>query len=114
MKPHLKPFLAAMALLAALPASAGAARTTAAAQVFSPNPVQSLGDESLTDRKDADYFSADPFLRKAYTAVSLTDLDGSGTLTGTYAKVLSETGTAARVSATGFIYTRDDDRFEQV
>src|SRR3954469_23585201 len=31
-----------------------------------------------------------------YRHVALTDLDGSGTLTGTYAKVESETGTPAR------------------
>jgi zinc metalloprotease ZmpB len=104
--------LAATAVAVALPASAGAA--TAPAQVFFANPVQSLQDESLTDSKDADYFSADPFLRTAYKAVTLTDLDGSGTLTGTYAKVLSSTGKAAQRASDGFVYTRDDDRFEQV
>jgi hypothetical protein len=97
---------------AAQAAPAGAA--TAPAKVFFPNPVQSLRDESLTDRKDADFFSADPFLRTAYQPVTLTDLDGSGTLTGTYAKVISETGAAAQRTADGFAYTRDDDRFEQV
>ena len=76
--------------------------------------MQSLRDESLTDQKDADFFSADPFLATAYKPVTLTDLDGSGTLTGTYAKVISETGSAARQAAGGFSYTRDDDRFEQV
>jgi hypothetical protein len=109
--------LAAAAALTALPAAAHAAApaaTTAPAQAFFPNPVQSLQDESLTDRKDADFFSADPFLRTAYQPVTLTDLDGSGTLTGTYAKVISETGTAARRGPDGFVYTRDDDRFEQV
>jgi hypothetical protein len=99
-----------IALLA--PAAAGAA--TAPAQVFFPNPVESLQDEGLTDLKDRDFFSADPFLRTAYTPVTLTDLDGSGTLSGTYAKVLSSTGKAAKLAANGFTYTRDDDRFEQV
>jgi hypothetical protein len=98
----------------AIPAGANAAGNTAPGQVFFPNPVQSLQDESLTDMKDADYFSADPFLRTAYKSVTLTDLDSSGTLTGTYAKVLTQTGKAAKRSADGFVYTRDDDRFEQV
>jgi hypothetical protein len=45
---------------------------------------------------------------------TLTNLDGSGTLTGDYAKVISETGTPARNSGSGFVYTRDQDQFEQV
>jgi hypothetical protein len=108
--------LAALTAILALPAGAHAAApaTTAAAQVFFPNPVQSLRDEALTDNKDADFFTPDPFLRTAYKTVQLTDLDGSGTLTGTYAKVLTSTGTPARISPSGFVYTRDDDRFEQV
>jgi hypothetical protein len=105
--------LAAAASLAVLPGAAQAAGSTAPAKVFFPNPVQSLQDESLTDMKDRDFFSADPLLRTAYTPVTLTDLDGSGTLTGTYAKVVSETGTPARLGSDGFAYTRDDDRFEQ-
>jgi hypothetical protein len=91
-----------------------ATAATAPAQVFWANPVQSLQDESLTDQKDADFFSADPFLRTAYRSGTLTALDNSGTLTGTYAKVVSSTGKAARRDANGFVYTRDDDRFEQV
>jgi zinc metalloprotease ZmpB len=58
-------------------------------------------------------FSADPALARAYHRVTLTDLDGSGTLTGTYAKVVSETGQAAANTGSGFIYTRDQDQFEQ-
>ena len=46
--------IVAAALLAATPAAAEAAKpvptgSTAPAQVFFPNPVQSLADESLTD-----------------------------------------------------------------
>jgi hypothetical protein len=111
---RVSPVLAVLAVTAALPAGAQAAGSTASAQVFFPNPVQSLQDESLTDMKDADFFSGDPFLRTAYHQVTLTDLDSSGTLTGTYAKVLSSTGPAAMRAANGFIYTRNDDRFEQV
>jgi hypothetical protein len=87
--------------------------STAPAQVFAPNPVADLGIQTLTDQKDADYFSADPALARAYHRVTLTDLDGSGTLTGTYAKVISETGKAATDTGSGFVYTRDQDQFEQ-
>jgi zinc metalloprotease ZmpB len=72
--------------------------------------VQSLGDESLTDGKDAD--SAVP--AAAYHDVPLTNLNGSGYLRGDYASVVSETGNPA-YSATGtFRYTRHQDEFEQV
>jgi Fungalysin metallopeptidase (M36) len=104
--------IAAIAACAATPAAASAAQ--APAQVFFPNPVQSLRDESLTDRKDTDYFSADPALRAAYVRVRLTDLDGSGRLSGDFAKVVSATGKAARDTGGGFFYTRDEDQFEQV
>jgi zinc metalloprotease ZmpB len=101
----------AAALALAVLAPVARAASTAPAQVFAPNPVADLGIETLTDQKDADYFSADPVLKKAYHRVTLTNLDGSGTLTGTYAKVLSETGKAA--TGTSFIFTRDQDQFEQ-
>src|SRR6476659_1701804 len=107
---------AAIALFLASSASAVAAPkpppggSTAPAQVFAPNPVADLGIQTLTDQKDADYFS-DPALARAYHRVTLTDLDGSGTLTGAYAKVLSETGKAAADSGSGFVYTRNRDQF---
>jgi hypothetical protein len=107
------PFAAIAAFLALVVlAPAAPAASTAPGQVFAPNPVADLGIQTLTDQKDADYFSADPALRKAYHRVTLTNLDGSGTLTGAYAKVLSSTGKAA--TGTSFIYTRDQDQFEQV
>ena len=68
-------------------------------QVFAPNPVADLGIQTLTDQKDADYFT--PFYPQAYHRVTLTDLDGSGTLTGAYAKVLSATGKARGTPAPG-------------
>jgi hypothetical protein len=104
-------FLAASTSAAAAPKPPGG--STAPAQVFAPNPVADLGIQTLTDQKDADYFSADPALARAYHRVTLTDLDGSGTLTGAYAKVLSETGKAAANTGSGFVYTRDQDQFEQ-
>src|SRR3954471_17737963 len=114
-------FLLAVAVLAlalTVPVAALAAPkppggSTAPAQVFAPNPVADLGIQTLTDQKDADYFSADPTLARAYHRVTLTDLDGSGTLTGSYAKVISETGKAAADTGRGFVFTRDEDQFEQ-
>jgi hypothetical protein len=44
--------------------------------VFVPNPVQELGNEDLTDQKDADL----PALGPPYHDVQLTNLDGSGFL----------------------------------
>jgi len=104
--------IAASLALAAPALAAPASASTAPAQVFAPNPVADLGIQTLTDQKDADFFSADPALRRAYHQVTLSDLDGSGTLSGTYAKVLSQTGKAA--TGTSFVYTRDQDQFEQV
>ena len=111
-------FLIAAAVLAAavaLVAAAGAgkignASSTGSALVFVPNPVQSLGDESLTEQKDSD--GAVP--AAAYHAVTLTNLDGSGYLRGDYADVYSSTGDLAFSPTNTFAYTRSDDRFEQV
>jgi hypothetical protein len=102
--------VAALALMAA--PAAGAA--TAPAQAFAPNPVADLGIQSLTDQKDADYFSADPVLRRAYHRVTLTDLISPTALSGAYVAVKSETGPAATNAGGGFIFTRDQDQFEQV
>jgi zinc metalloprotease ZmpB len=103
--------LAAVAVVA----TAGAGKTgngssTGSALVFASNPVQSLGDESLTDQKDSD--GAVP--AAAYHAVTLTNLDGSGYLRGDYANVYSSTGDLAFSPTNTFAYTRSDDRFEQV
>src|SRR5258705_12256248 len=109
----------AAALSLAVAASATAAPkpppsgSTAPGQVFAPNPVADLGIQTLTDQRDADYFSADPTLARAYHRVTLTDLDGTGTLTGAYAKVISETGKAAADTGIGFVYTRDQDQVQQ-
>lgn len=84
--------------------------STGTGQVFFPNPVASLQDQSLTDQKDANY----PALQPAYEIVTLTNLDGSGYLRGDWANIRSETGDPAFSSTNTFIYTRDDDRFEQV
>jgi hypothetical protein len=88
----------------------GSGESTGSGQVFFPNPVASLQDQSLTDQKDADY----PALQPAYKIVTLTNLDGSGYLRGDWANVRSETGDAAFSADNTFLYGRNDDRFEQV
>ncbi len=107
--------LAVAALVIATATSATAANpgsggSTGAGAVFVPNPVQSLGDESLTDQKDAD--AAVP--AAAYHDVTLTNLDGSGYLSGDYATIVSETGNPAYSPTNTFSYTRHQDEFEQV
>ncbi len=77
--------------LIAQPAAAGPTAGTASAEVFFINPVQSTGDQSLTDEKDA----SSGFPAKAYVPVTLTDLDGSGYLVGRWANIRSETGDRA-------------------
>ena len=91
------------------PASPGPGTSTGTASVFVSNPVQSLGDESLTDQKDSD--AAVP--ASAYYNVKLTNLDGSGFLSGDYATVISETGNPAYSPTNTFKYTRHQDEFEQ-
>jgi hypothetical protein len=101
------------AAVLAAPAATGApsAGSTAGGTVFWPNPVQSGGDEDLTDAKDADL----PGFASEYRSRELTDLDGSGRLSGSYVTVKSSTGPAAKAVRGAFpAYHRDDDRFEQV
>jgi hypothetical protein len=107
--------LIVLALLAGLTSNAlaekgGPGTSTGTGRVFLPNPVAELGDQSLTDQKDADYAALQP----AYHVVTLTNLDGSGYLRGDWANIRSETGDAAFSSTNDFLYARNDDRFEQV
>lgn len=101
------------AALAVSPAQAAKApgASSATGTVFYPNPVQSTGNEALVDNDDAD----SPDFASAYRQVTLTNLDGSGYLSGPYVTVKSSTGPAAQV-VNGAVpaYHRDDDRFEQV
>lgn len=92
------------------PAAVSAAPATGTGQVFKVNPVQSSGNQDLVDAKDSD--TAVP--ASEYATVPLRNLDGSGTLTGKWVNVRSETGDPARSSTGTFAYTRHDDRFEQV
>jgi zinc metalloprotease ZmpB len=84
--------------------------STARGTVFLPNPVQQTGLQSLTDRKDSDYAALQP----AYRRVTLTDLEGSGSLTGRWVRVKSETGRAVRFDGGELpAFHRDADQFDR-
>ncbi|MEU8518776.1 M4 family metallopeptidase [Streptomyces sp. NBC_01216] len=102
---------ATVALIAPAGAASAAGAVPAApqARIFMVNPVQSTGDQSLADGKDA----ADAVPASAYATVGLRNLDGTGALSGRWASVSSHTGGAARV-ADAAAYDRHDDQFEQV
>ena len=102
--------LCSVAIPAAFAAKIGPGISTGTGTVFLPNPVADLQDQSLTDRKDADYAALQP----AYHDVVLTNLDGSGFLRGDWANVRSSTGPLAFSPTNTFQYNRHDDRFEQV
>jgi hypothetical protein len=101
-----------VAVLGAAPAQAvtSAAGSTGTARVFKVNPVQSSGDEGLTDQND----SATAVPSSEYATVQLRNLDGSGTLTGKWVAVQSSTGTPAGSPTNTFVYDRSQDQFEQV
>lgn len=106
---------AAVAGLILGPGPAGAAKpgsgsATGTARIFMVNPVQSSGDQALTDQKDA--ASAVP--DSAYAIAALRNLDGSGYLRGSWANVESATGTPAFSTTNSFRYDRSQDQFEQV
>ena len=86
------------------------AGTTGTGTVFADNPVQELGDETLTDQKDSN--AAVPM--NAYHDVTLTNLNGSGYLCGDYACVRTSTGPLAYSPTNTFKFMRHDDEFEQV
>jgi Thermolysin metallopeptidase, alpha-helical domain len=81
---------------------------TGTGRVFDPNPVAFLHDETLTDQKDEDFAALQP----AYVLRPLTNLDGSGFLSGPYVDV-SGTKSRAKEPSLVFSYGRTDDRFEQ-
>ena len=104
---------AVLTVSTAAPASAGktgSGSSTGTGQVFKVNPVQSSGNEGLTDMNDSD--AAVPL--SEYAQVQLRNLDGSGYLRGKWANIQSATGTPAFSTTNTFIYTRHADQFEQV
>jgi zinc metalloprotease ZmpB len=107
-----RPLLAAVAVAALVGSLGGAPASGATApegRVFMVNPVQSSGEQSLTDQKD----SATAVPDDQYADVPLTNLDGSGFLRGDYANVVSNTGKPVSVK-TGYSFDRHSDQFEQV
>jgi hypothetical protein len=104
---------ACLGLVLTSPAQAdkpGSGSSTGTGSVFKVNPVQSSGDQTLTDQRD----SASAVPASEYATVQLRNLDGSGKLVGTWANVRSSTGPEAYSPTNTFVYARDDDRFEQV
>lgn len=78
-------------------------------QVFTPNPIVSLNRDDLYDAKDKDQ----DLLESAYKIVILKELNLGGYLKGPYVDT-TNTPKSARSSNLEFIYTREDDRFEEV
>jgi len=106
------PLAASALVMTAVPGSEAKAGgpTTGTGAVFMVNPVQSSGDQSLTDQKDA----AGAVPASAYATVPIRNLDGSGYLRGKWATVASSTGTPAYSPTGSFFYDRSQDQFEQV
>jgi zinc metalloprotease ZmpB len=102
--------LALVGASAALATKPGSGSDNGQARVFVPNPVQDLGNQDLTDQKDADYAA----LQRAYRTVRLTNLDGSGFLRGDWAEIIGETGNPAYSPTNTFLFNRSQDEFEQV
>ena len=100
-------------LAAAGPAGAtkpGSDSSTGVGRIFMVNPVQSSGDQELTDEKD----SATAVPDSEYADAQLRNLDGSGYLRGDWVDVQSATGTPAFSTTNTFLYDRHEDQFEQV
>jgi Zn-dependent metalloprotease len=82
---------------------------TGEGRVFVPNPIFSARNSLLEDNRDNDSAA----LTAELVTVTLERLDGSGLLRGQWVDVTPTVGDAT--SATNsFLYTRSDDRFEQV
>jgi len=76
--------------------------------VFDPNAVVTLQNESLTDNNNANSAVFGP----AYKSVTLTQLDGSGKLTGLYANNVSKKAVSSATNT--FNFNRSQAGFEQV
>jgi Zn-dependent metalloprotease len=79
-----------------------------AGQVFDPNAVVTLQNESLVDNNDKDYAT----LAGAYRTVTLTQLNAGRKLSGSYANNVS--ANAVTSNTLTFIYNRAQRGFEQV
>src|SRR4051794_4513805 len=88
----------------------GSGSDTGTARIFMVNPVQSSGDQGLTDQND----SATAVPAGDYTVAQLRNLDGSGYLRGDWGSVDSATRPPAYSPNNTFLYNRAQDQFEQV
>ncbi|MGH3312435.1 MAG: M4 family metallopeptidase [Streptomyces sp.] len=79
-------------------------------RVFMVNPVQSSGDQALSDDRD----SATAVPASDYATVALRNLDSSGGLSGRWVTIRSETGAPAKAVGGTYAYDRSADQFEQV
>jgi Zn-dependent metalloprotease len=79
-------------------------------QVFAPNPVADLQAEKLTDQRDRNGAVPDV----AYHRVTLSNLDGSGLLSGDFATIVDNRNRQPRSATNQFIFLRENDFFEQV
>jgi hypothetical protein len=79
-------------------------------RVFSPNPVATLQNESLTDQNN----SAAAVPNTAYKSVTLTNLNGSGRLSGDFATIVDARNRQPSSSTNTFNFDRSNKFFEQV
>ncbi len=77
--------------------------------VFRPNPVVTLNRDDLLDLMD----SEQDIFKKAYKRVKLKNLKPGGYLKGLYVDT-TNTSNRARSTNNEFMYSREDDRFEEV
>jgi hypothetical protein len=82
--------------------------STGQTAVFMPNPVETLNNPNLTDQQDSG--SAVP--AAAYFNVALEDLDGSGTMTGTWASTAPTPNRSFRANL-DFTHNRQGRIFEE-
>jgi Zn-dependent metalloprotease len=78
-------------------------------KVFRPNPVVTLDRDDLFDKKDKDQ----ELFEKAYKNVQLKGLNVNGYLKGSYVDTTNTPNTVRSLNYE-FIFSREDDRFEEV
>lgn len=89
--------------------------------IYNPNPVATSGNMSLVDNSDAD----DATLTSLRLGKGLAGLDGTGYIRGAYADLATGSGDFSQCntginrglafdSGMKFVYTRSDDKFEEV
>jgi Zn-dependent metalloprotease len=84
-------------------------KTDGKGRVFRPNPVVTLDRDDIFDEKDRDK----EVFKKAYRKVTLRELKPGGRLKGPYVDT-TITPRSAKSTNFRFVYSRDDNRFEEV